>query len=56
MSELLNKPTVTEPLAGVEALRTEAGPSANRVKIWAAVGGALLVLQLYVWIRWVCGP
>ncbi|KAA0111780.1 spirocyclase AveC family protein [Mycolicibacterium sp. P1-5] len=26
------------------------------VKVWAAVGGVLLVLQLYVWIRWVTGP
>lgn len=27
-----------------------------RVKIWAAAGGALLTLQLYVWIRWITGP
>ncbi|BDB41194.1 DUF5135 domain-containing protein [Mycobacterium kiyosense] len=26
------------------------------VQIWAAIGGALLVLELYVWIRWVSGP
>lgn len=26
------------------------------VKVWATAGGVLLVLQLYVWIRWVTGP
>lgn len=26
------------------------------VRIWAAVGGALLALQLYVWARWITGP
>ena len=34
-------------------------PVQSRVKpvtVWAAVGGALLLLQLYVWIRWVTGP
>lgn len=24
--------------------------------MWAVVGGAVLLLQLYVWIRWVSGP
>ncbi len=31
-------------------------PSAGTVKVWAAAGGLLLALQLYVWIRWVSGP
>ncbi|OBY29537.1 hypothetical protein ACT18_22515 [Mycolicibacter kumamotonensis] len=26
------------------------------IRIWAAVGGALLALQLYVWARWITGP
>ena len=26
------------------------------VQIWAAVGGASCVLQLYVWVRWITGP
>ena len=58
MSELSAKktaPTVTESLGGA-ALGAEAQPSANRVRIWAVVGGAILLLQLYVWIRWITGP
>ena len=57
MSDLSNKKTpVTESLGGVAAPGAEVQPSADRVKIWAVVGGAILVLQLYVWIRWITGP
>ena len=31
-------------------------PSSSRVKVWAAFGGALMVLQIYVWVRWITGP
>jgi hypothetical protein len=48
--------TVTESLGGVAALGAEVHPTAKPVKIWAVVGGALLVLQLYVWTRWITGP
>jgi Spirocyclase AveC-like len=57
MSDLSNKKApVTESLGGAAALGAEVQPSANRVKIWAFVGGAILVLQPYVWIRWITGP
>jgi Spirocyclase AveC-like len=57
MSDLSNKKApVTESLGGAAALGAEVQPSADRIKIWAVVGGAILVLQLYVWIRWITGP
>jgi Spirocyclase AveC-like len=58
MSDLSNKktPSVTEPLAGAATLGAQVQPSANRVKIWATFGGAILLLQLYVWTKWVAGP
>src|SRR5690349_11786292 len=56
MSELSNKPrAVVEPVpdaALVDNVQTKVRP----ITIWAAIGGALLVLQLYVWIRWITGP
>jgi hypothetical protein len=57
VSDLSNKkPPVIEPLPGGAELRAQAPQASSRVKIWAAFGGALLVLQLYVWIRWITGP
>jgi hypothetical protein len=57
MSDLSNKKApVTESLGGAAALGAEVQPSADRIKIWAVVGGAIVVLQLYVWIRWITGP
>lgn len=44
-------PSVTEPLSAAG----RAGPT-GRVTLWAVLGGAVLLLQLYVWIRWVTGP
>lgn len=57
MSELLNKgaPVVTESIgatADLDAVHAKVKP----VQIWSAIGGALLLLQLYVWIRWITGP
>ena len=49
-------PTVTEPLGGAAAPGAEVQPKVKPVTIWAAIGGALLALQLYVWIRWITGP
>ncbi|WP_082135677.1 spirocyclase AveC family protein [Mycobacterium sp. EPa45] len=49
--------TVVEPARpAVGALGDAQRPSSAAVKVWATVGGVLLVLQLYVWIRWVTGP
>jgi hypothetical protein len=49
------KLVVTESLSGVDELGVR-GQDSKPVKIWAFFGGALLILQLYVWIRWVSGP
>ena len=58
MSDLSNKKasTVTEPLGGVATLGGDARSGVKPVTIWATVGGALLLLQVYVWIRWISGP
>jgi hypothetical protein len=51
-----NTPPVTEALGSAPAFGADADAKVKPVTIWAAVGGALLVLQLYVWIRWISGP
>ncbi len=56
LSDKKNAPTVTEPLGGAAVLGSEVQSTVKPVTIWATVGGALLVLQLYVWIRWITGP
>ena len=59
MSDLSNKkkaPILTESLGRAGALDADVQAKVKPVTIWAAVGGALLVLQLYVWIRWITGP
>jgi hypothetical protein len=58
VSDLSNKKasTVTEPLGGVATLGGDARSVVKPVTIWATVGGALLLLQVYVWIRWISGP
>lgn len=48
--------TVTEPIGETASLGNEPQASVKPVRIWAAVGAALLILQVYVWIRWVTGP
>jgi Spirocyclase AveC-like len=35
---------------------TQSFPRVGRVTIWASIGVAILLFQLYVLIRWVCGP
>lgn len=47
---------VTEALGKAHKFDASALPSSKTVRVWAAVGGAVLLLQLYVWIRWVSGP
>jgi hypothetical protein len=49
-------PAATESLGGAAAVGAEIQTSVKPVKVWAVVGGALLMLQLYVWIRWITGP
>src|SRR6478609_9316127 len=59
MSDLSSKKktsSVTEPLGGAAALGADIQSAVKPVQIWATIGGALLVLQLYVWIRWITGP
>ena len=59
MSGLSNKksaPGVTKSAGGVASLGAEVKPQSNTVKIMAVIGGAVLILTLYVWIRWVTGP
>ena len=59
MSDLSNKkkaPILTESLGGAAALDADVQAKVKPVTIWATVGGALLVLQVYVWTRWITGP
>lgn len=52
MSELSREATPV----GVAELSDPAQSKVKPVTVWATIGGALLVLQLYVWIRWISGP
>jgi Spirocyclase AveC-like len=59
MSDLSNKesaPSVTQSLDGVRAVQTATRSKIQPIIIWATIGGAILALQLYVWIRWISGP
>jgi hypothetical protein len=56
LSDKKNAPSVTEPLGGAASLGAQVQPTVKPVRIWAVIGGALLVFQLYVWIRWMTGP
>lgn len=50
------KSAITESVSGAGLPGTEDGRPSNRIKIFAGIGGAILALQLYVWIRWITGP
>ena len=57
MSELSDKkPAVTESLGGTAELGAQMQAKGKPVQIWAAFGGAILALQLYVWAKWITGP
>ena len=57
MSELSEKKnTITESLSGANDPSSQAQLKVKPVKVWAVIGGAVLALQLYVWIRWITGP
>lgn len=49
-------PPVTESLRKAVPLGDRAQAAVKPIRVWAAVGGAILALQLYVWIRWITGP
>src|SRR5689334_2760858 len=54
-SEKTQAPTPTESLDAA-SLGAQAQSPTKPVRIWAVIGGAILVFQLYVWIRWISGP
>jgi hypothetical protein len=57
VSDLSNKKSgVTESAAKVADLGSSAQAPSKAVQIWAVIGGAILILQLYVWTRWITGP
>ena len=57
MSDLSDKkPAVTESATKVADLGAPTQAPSNAVRIWAVIGGAILILQLYVWTRWITGP
>jgi hypothetical protein len=57
MSELSrrNAPSITFPSSAIPTVDGQ-DRSTPRVAIWAFFGGAVLLLQLYVWFRWITGP
>lgn len=58
MSELSNRsePAVTESVSAATLSTAGVKQKSNTVKILAVVGGLILALQIYVWIRWITGP
>jgi hypothetical protein len=56
MSDLSNRPVTTAPPADTARLGGPLDGKVKPVQVWAAIGGALLALHAYVWIRWITGP
>ncbi|MDH6245349.1 spirocyclase AveC family protein [Mycobacterium sp. OTB74] len=56
MSESSSRSTISEPLPSASSLDAQRDPKVKPVQIWAAIGGALFILQMYVWTRWITGP
>ncbi|KRD14343.1 hypothetical protein ASE48_04855 [Mycobacterium sp. Root265] len=58
MSELSNRsdPAVTESVSAATLSTAGVKQKSNTVKILAVVGGLILAMQIYVWIRWITGP
>ena len=56
MANRKNTPAVSESLGGATTLDADVQRTVRPVTIWATIGGAVLALQLYVWIRWITGP
>ncbi|MFB4297568.1 spirocyclase AveC family protein [Actinomadura sp. NTSP31] len=55
-SEKTSTPAVTESLDSAASLGAQTQSTTKPVRIWAVIGGAILIFQLYVWIRWLTGP
>jgi hypothetical protein len=49
------KAPALEPIGAARVPNMSAKPS-KPIRIWAVFGGAVLLFQMYVWIRWVSGP
>jgi len=47
---------VTESVKATALLGEQTKSPGKPVRIWAALGGAILLFQLYVWISWLTGP
>lgn len=54
MSELSTSASTSEQASATTAFTTDA--RVKPVQVWAVLGGVLLLLQLYVWTRWITGP
>jgi hypothetical protein len=48
--------TVSQPVGGLAGFGGGQAPKPRTVQIFAVIGGAILLLQLYVWGRWITGP
>ena len=55
MQSALSRRTAIQEI-NPESLRAQPHASFNPVQAWALAGGAILAVQLYVWIKWVTGP
>jgi hypothetical protein len=56
MSDLSDRKSASTMSVGATELGAQAQSKVKPVQVWAAVGGAVLAFQIYVWIRWVSGP
>jgi hypothetical protein len=56
LSDNKSAPVVTESFSKVAGLGARPESTSKPVRMWAIAGGAILVFQLYVWIRWMTGP
>ena len=56
MSDLSDRKSASTMSLGATELGAQAQSKVKPVQVWAAVGGAVLAFQMYVWIRWITGP
>ena len=56
MSDLSDRKSASTMSVGATELGAQSQLKVKPVQVWAAVGGAVLAFQIYVWIRWVSGP
>ncbi|CAM2746790.1 spirocyclase AveC family protein [Skermania piniformis] len=48
--------TITDSRTSTATIGDPPAQPSSRVRVWAVVGAAVLLLELYVWTRWVTGP